>query len=150
MHYLSREKLEELKQKLAELKTVKRMEIAERLKRAKEFGDLSENAEYITVREEQERMESEIYELEEIIKNVVIIKKQKNSDTVGVGSSVEVQKNGERRRFIIVGSKEAKPEDGFISNESLLGAALIGKKVGDEFVFKTRAGESRYKIVKIE
>jgi len=150
MHYLSREKLDELKQELTELKTIKRMEITEQLKKAKEFGDLSENAEYIAVREEQERVESEIYELEEIIKNAVIIQKQKNSDTVGVGSVVEVRKNGERRRFIIVGSKETKPEDGFISNESLLGAALIGKKVGDEFVFKTRAGESRYKIVKIE
>lgn len=150
MYYLSFEKLEELKKELAELKTTKRMEIAERLKRAKEFGDLSENAEYIEAREEQERVESRIYELEDIIKNAVIIKKQKNRGVVDIGSTVEVEKNGERRRFVIVGSKEAKPEDGLISNESLLGAMLIGKKVGSEFTLKTPAGESRYKIVKIE
>ena len=150
MHYLSPEKLEEIKKELAELKTAKRMEIAERLKRAKEFGDLSENAEYIEAREEQERVESRIYELEDVVKNVVIIKKRKSRGVIEIGSAIELKKNGESCRFVIVGSKEAKPEKGLISNESLLGTMLIGKKVGDEFTLKTRSGESRYKIVKIE
>lgn len=150
MYYLSPEKLEEMKKELAELKTAKRMEIAERLKRAKEFGDLSENAEYIEAREEQERTESRIYELEDIVKNVVIIKKRKSEGVVEIGSTIELKKDGESRRFVIVGSKETKPEEGLISNESLLGAMLINKKVNDEFTLKTPAGKSHYKIVKIE
>jgi transcription elongation factor GreA len=148
--YLSKEKLEELKKELAKFKTAKRIEVAERLKRAKEFGDLSENSEYAEAREEQENVELRISELEEIIKNAVIFKKGKGRATVGIGSTVEVKKNNETKKFVIVGSDEARPEQGLISNESPLGAMLIGKKQGDVFSLTTRAGEIRYKIVRIE
>lgn len=149
-HYLTPERLEELKAELNTLKNVKRAEVAERLKRAKELGDLSENSEYFEAREEQRQLETKIFELEEMIKNAKIITKSATKDIVGMGSTLEAEKGGKRFKFTIVGSNEARPEAGLISNESPLGKAFFGKKVGDEVKVKTPAGEVVYKIVNIE
>lgn len=149
-YYLSAERLEELKKELVELKTVKRIEISDRLKKAKEYGDLSENAEYADARDEQDRVESRIEELEAIIKSAVIIKKATQQEVVDIGSAVEVSRDGEIKKIVIVGSNETKPEGGLISNESPLGRALLGKKVGDEVAFKTPTGkEIGYLVTKI-
>lgn len=147
--YFSKERLEELKQELAELKTTKRIEIGERLKRAKELGDLSENAEYHETREEQAQLEKRIVELEDMIKNAEVIEKSHSTAAVSVGSTVEADKGGERRKFTIVGSNEANPSAGLISNESPLGNAFLGKKIGEIVTVKTPAGKAEYKIISI-
>ena len=149
-YYLTKERLEELKQELETLKTEKRLEVADRLKRAKEFGDLSENAEYAEAREEQNAVETRIFELEELLRRAVVIKKTEGSDRVEVGSKVTVKKNGAVSEYIIVGSNESKPEEGKISNESPIGRALLDKRVGDSVMVATPAGEAAYQITKIE
>ncbi|MCK9187315.1 MAG: transcription elongation factor GreA [Candidatus Colwellbacteria bacterium] len=148
-YYVSAKRLEELKEELHELKTVRRLEVAERLKRAKEYGDLSENAEYSEAREQQDAVESRIIELEDIIKNASIIKKSSSQEFVDLGCEVEVEVKDKIRSFTIVGSNEARPEEGFISNESPLGRAIIGKKIGDSAKVSTPSGEVTYKIIKI-
>src|SRR3989338_9453735 len=100
-YFLSKERLEELKKEYEHLTTHRRIEVAERLKRAKELGDLSENAEYMEAREEQARVETRIVELEDIIKGAVLIKKQGGSEIIAVGSTVEVAKNGKTLQFLI-------------------------------------------------
>ena len=152
-YYLTTERLEELKKELENLKTSKRLEVAKRLKSAKELGDLSENSEYIEAREEQGLVERRIYELEQIVKNAVLINGkgvQKNKDIVQIGSTVEVLKGDKSQRFRIVGSNEAKPEAGLISNESPLGKAFLDRKIGDTVKVKVPIGEVTYKIIKIE
>lgn len=149
-YYLTSDRLEELKIELNKLKTEKRQEIAERLARAKEFGDLSENAEYLEAREEQNQIETRILELEEIVQNAKVIKRSAAKNIVGFGSGVTVLRNGKKFKYIIVGSKEAKPEAGYLSNESPLGKAFFGKKVGESVKVKTPGGEITYKILKIE
>lgn len=148
--YLSKEKLEELKSELNHLKTVRRGEIAERLKAAKDFGDLSENSEYSEAREEQARVESRIFELEEMLKQVSVIEKSSSVNEVHVGSTVTIKKDGKTLSYNIVGSNETIPEEGRISNESPLGKALLGHKVGDEVSFETPGGKASYIITKIE
>lgn len=150
-YYLTAERLEEFKKELEELKTTARIEVAKRLKRAKEFGDLSENSEYIEAREEQNQIERRIFELEQMVKNAVIIKKPEGrKETIQIGSTIEVEKDGQNRKFTIVGSNEARPEAGLISNESPLGKAFLDKKAGDIVKVKVPIGEVTYKIVKIE
>ncbi len=148
-YYVSEERLAELKKELEELKTKKRMEIAERLKNAKEYGDLSENSEYTEARDEQARVETRIFELEEMLKSAAIIKKTEGGVEVQVGSMVVVSVGGAEKTFHIVGSSEAKPEEGKISNESPIGAALLGKHVGDTVPITSPAGTKEYKIVKV-
>lgn len=148
-YYLTQERLDELKAELNNLKTERRVEVANKLKRAKEFGDLSENAEYLSAREEQDSIERRIGDLEEIARNAVIIKKNSDRDTVDVGSTVEVRRDGDPLKFSIVGSEEAKPEEGLISNESPLGKELLGHKVGDSIVVEAPSGKVEYKIFKI-
>jgi transcription elongation factor GreA len=148
-HYLTKEGLEKLRKELEYLKKEGRMEIAERLKRAQEYGDLSENSEYADAKEAQAKLESRIFKLEEIIRNAVLIKKSPRKDTVGIGSTIEVQKGFKTFRYTIVGSREAKPEANLISNESPLGKAFLGKKVGDRVEINTPSGKAKYKIVKI-
>jgi transcription elongation factor GreA len=149
-HYLTKEKLAELKEELEALKGEKRQEIAERLKTAKDYGDLSENSEYSEAREEQAKVETRIFELEEMLKQISIIEKGSTSDEVGVGSTVTVSKGGASFKYIIVGSNETNPEEGRISNESPLGQALLGHKINDSVNFHTPVGEVVYKITKIE
>ncbi|OGY57270.1 MAG: transcription elongation factor GreA [Candidatus Colwellbacteria bacterium RIFCSPHIGHO2_12_FULL_43_12] len=148
-YYVTQERLEELKAELSNLKTSNRVEIANKLKRAKEFGDLSENAEYLAAREEQANVERRIGDLEEIVRNAVIIKKNIDQDIIDVGSTVEVRRNGQPLKFNIVGSEEAKPEAGLISNESPIGKELLGHKVGDSVKVDTPNGEVEYKIFKL-
>ncbi|MBI4160159.1 transcription elongation factor GreA [Candidatus Wolfebacteria bacterium] len=147
--YISKEGLEELKQKLESFKKDARQDIAERLRRAKEFGDLSENSEYIDAKDAQAKLEMEIAELEEKIRNAIVIKKDK-SGVVGIGSTVEVLKNGKRMRYTIVGGEEADPARFLISNESPLGQAFLGKKSGDTAEITVPSGKAAYKILKIE
>ena len=148
-YYLTPERFEELKAELVNLKTVRRLEVADRLKRAKELGDLSENAEYSEAREEQAVVESRIFEVEDMIKNAVIIKTGTDSKLVEIGSSVVVEKGGKEFTYHIVGSNETKPEDGYISNESPLGKAFLGKKPGEDVTVTTPKGDVKYTIVKI-
>ena len=150
-YYLTAERLDELKKELEELKTTARIEVATRLKRAKELGDLSENSEYIEAREEQNQVERRIFELEQMVKNAVIIKKPANGkETVQIGATIEVEKDGKNQKFTIVGSNEARPAAGLISNESPLGKAFLDKRAGDVVKVKVPIGEVTYKIVKIE
>ena len=149
-YYVTPERLEELKRELEELKVKKRIEIAKRLKRAKDLGDLSENSEYIEAREEQAVVERRIYELEHMMKNVALITKPaKNSATVQIGCSIEVERDGKTSTFTIVGSSETRPEAGLISNESPLGKAFLGHEAGDSVRVKVPKGEATYTIVKI-
>ncbi len=149
-YYLTPERLEELKKELETLKNEKRNEISERLRRAKEFGDLSENSEYVEAREEQSRVETRIYELEDMMKHVSIIKKGDGGAEARIGSTLTVEKDGAEKTFTIVGSEESKPEENKISNESPLGAAFLGKKVGDSAQVSTPNGQATYKITRIE
>ncbi len=139
-----------MKQELQELKTVRRMEVAEHLKRAKEYGDLSENSEYVEAKEEQRQVESRIYELEDLLKRAVIIKKKEGSETVQIGSKVAAKRDGKMVEYTIVGVSESSPGEGKISNESPIGRALLGRKVGDSVEVTTPAGKAIYHITKIE
>ncbi len=148
--YLSKERLEEIKQELEQLKNVKRVEVAQRLKTAKEYGDLSENSEYVEAREEQANVEGRIFELEELVKNAVTIQKGDGSGHVQVGSVVTVKKNGKVLTYNIVGSYEAKPEEGKISDESPLGKSFLGHMVGETLNVTTPGGVVVYEIMKVE
>jgi len=142
--------LQALTQELKDLKTKKRIEVADRLKAAKEFGDLSENSEYTEAREEQQRVEQRIFELEDMLKKAEIIEKKGGSGgIVRVGSVVEVSKGAKKLKYEIVGSSEADPLSGKISNESPLGESFLGCKEGDIVVVTTPAGEHKYKIEKV-
>jgi transcription elongation factor GreA len=149
--YLSKEKFKELKIELENLKTKKRKEIAEELEFAKSLGDLSENAEYHEARESQAALEDRIANLESILANAEIVGTH-HTNQVEVGSTVHVKKTGDKaeKTYIIVGSEEADMIAGKISFKSPLGQALLGKKKGEEFKFKTPVGEAKYTITSIE
>jgi len=148
--YLTKERYEELQKELDELKTLGRGQVADRLKHAKELGDLSENSEYQEAREEQSRLEQKIAQLDELLRHSSIIKKSSGIDSVRIGSKVKVQKNKETAVYTIVGSNEADPSNGFISNTSPIGHSLLGKKAGDIVVFVTPKGEVSCRILAIE
>lgn len=149
--YLSKEKFKELTAELEELKTSKRKQIAEELEFAKSLGDLSENAEYHEAREAQAALEDRISQLESVLANAEIVSAH-HSNTVEVGSVVHVQKSGDKAKktYSIVGSEEADFASGKISFKSPLGQALLGKKKGEQFNFKTPAGEVKYTVISIE
>ncbi len=148
---ISQEKFEELTKELDELRTVRRREVAEQLEYARSLGDLSENAEYQEAREMQGAVEERISKLEAILKNAKIVRGSK-SDTVGMGATVQVQKIGgeDKHTYTIVGAEEADIMAGKVSYHSPLGAALLGKKKGDEFSFHTPRGIQKYKILKVD
>ena len=148
--YLTQERLDELKQELESLKSSKRMEVANRLKVAKEYGDLSENSEYAEAREEQANVEGRIFELEELLKNVEIITKHMGGSTVAVGATIVVKKGEKTATYNIVGSYEANPMEGKISDESPLGKAFLGKKTGDLVSITTPGGMAKYEILEIK
>jgi|SRR3989344_383085 len=148
-YYLTKNRLKEIKKELEDLKNKKRVEVAERLRSAKEYGDLSENAEYTQAREEQASVESRIFELEELLQEVSIIEKSEGS-VVQMGSTVIVKKGDTESRYTIVGSYEAKPEEGKISDESPLGHAFMNHKVGDTVTITTPSGQETYRIIKVE
>lgn len=136
----------ELKLELEELKG-RRSGIADKIAEARDYGDLTENAEYDSAREEQGLVETRIAEIEDILVNAEIIK-VKNTKLVHVGSTVEI-KNDKVAKYIIVGPVEADPMNGKISNESPLGAALMGKSVGDKVTITTPKGDITYTIVSL-
>ncbi|MFH1838244.1 MAG: transcription elongation factor GreA [Candidatus Kuenenbacteria bacterium] len=147
--FISKEKLQELIEELRELKDVKRAQVAEKISNAKDLGDLSENAEYSEAKEEQALLEKKIAELENTIENAIIVKKSENKSVVSIGSMVEIKYNGQTKKYSIVGSAEADPSQGKISNESPLGNALMGHRTGDLIEVKTPKGLVKYTILKI-
>ena len=145
--------LKKLEDELHELKVVRRKEVAEKIKEAREQGDLSENAEYDAAKDEQRVIEARIEELEAILKNAeVVVEDEADTEKINVGCKVLVydEEFEEEVEFKIVGSTEANSLQGKISNESPLGKALIGAKVGDEISVEAPAGMMNYKILKIE
>ncbi|RJO59272.1 transcription elongation factor GreA [Candidatus Parcubacteria bacterium] len=147
--FITSEGLEKLKSELNILKTEKRKELADRIQEAKELGDLSENAEYQEAKNEQSFVEGRIVELENLLKNAQIISPS-NSTIVQVGSTVETDLNQTIKTFYIVGSNEADPVNGRISNVSPLGQAFLGKRVGENVVVQTPGGELKAKIISIK
>ncbi|PWB38953.1 MAG: transcription elongation factor GreA [Parcubacteria group bacterium] len=141
--------LERLQKELDELKNIKRPAMANRIKIAREFGDLSENAEYHEAKEEQSFIEGRIIELEQLLKTARVVKTSQNKDVVSVGCRVMVEKDGQTLDFFIVGSTEADPINRKISLESPLGQALLDHKVGDEVEVNLPASKVKYKIVGI-
>ncbi|RYF29038.1 MAG: transcription elongation factor GreA [Chloroflexi bacterium] len=137
----------ELEAELAELKS-RRGAIAEKIAEARDYGDLSENAEYDAAREDQGLVESRIAEIEDVLLNAEIIKAGKTSK-VGLGSKVELKSGAKTFNYHIVGPVEADPLEGKISNESPIGVALLNKSVGDTATITTPKGEIDYEIVKI-
>ncbi len=147
--YLSKEGLTKLRSELDEMISVKRPEVANRIHDAKEHGDLSENAEYEDAKNEQAFVEGKIQTLEALIKNATIIDENHSTEHVQIGSTVSVESGDGAETFTIVGSAEAKPGEGRISNESPVGRALLGKRKGDKIVVRVPAGDFSYKIVSI-
>ena len=137
----------ELEKELKELKN-RRGEVAEKIAEARDFGDLSENAEYDAAREEQGLVETRIAEIENILHNAEIIKGGSKSG-VQLGSTVELDNNGKKVSYTIVGPVEADPLNGRISNESPIGMALVGKKVGEQASIQTPKGAIIYNIAKV-
>ncbi len=148
--YLSKERLEEFKAELELLKNTRRNEVAQRLKQAKEYGDLSENSEYAEARDEQANVETRIFELEDLLKDAVVLEKTEGNGAVQVGSVITIKKGEKTSVYTIVGKYEAKPEEGRISDESPLGKAFLKHKVGDKIPVTTPAGVMTYEILKIE
>lgn len=140
--------VDELQTELNEL-IAKRSDIAEAIKSAREQGDLSENAEYQSARADQERNDARISEIENILINVEIIKKPKGDSKVQLGSTVKLKSDGKTKEFQVVGTVEADPLSGKISDESPIGQALLGKKEGETVEIKTPADTTAYKIVDI-
>lgn len=151
--YLTQEGYKEKEKRLEYLKTEKRQEVIEKLKTAREFGDLSENAEYDAARDEQGKLEAEIEMLEETLRIAKIVDMSAiKSDMVVVGSKVKLLdiEFDEELEYSIVGSLESNPNAGLISNESPIGKAIMGKKKGDKVVVETPAGKIEMKILKVE
>lgn len=150
---MSRERFEELEAELVYLKTVREQEVADQIKEARKFGDLSENSEYDEAKNEQGKVFSRILELESIISGAVIIEVQQiSTDSVSTGCRVVTEDLdcGERETYLIVGSQEANPMEMRISDESPFGQALMGKKSGDEVSVDVPAGKLRYRIIEIQ
>ncbi len=147
---LTKEGKEELEKRLEYLKVTKRAEITERIKTAREFGDLSENAEYDAAKNEQAMIEGEIVEIENKLKYAVIIKDSAKKGTVSLGSKVDfVDDEGASYTYELVGTTEADVEAGKISNESPLGNALLGRKAGDTVNVSAPAGVTSFTIKKV-
>lgn len=149
VQYVSATSLMILQKEYETLKTVKIPEIAKRIDEAKQQGDLSENAEYHQAREDMAWARGRLQELEQIIQNAQIISHRQHSDTVGIGSTVAVRIKDEGKTYTIVGPQEINPAKGFISNESPLGEAFLGHRVGDTVMVKIPSGEVAYKILAI-
>ena len=143
--YLTREGLEDLKREYEELTKTKRPEILDRVSAARNMGDLSENAEYTVAREELSFIDGRIDELDELLKQAVLISNN-HSSTIKLGSTVKVNTNDGKEVFTLVGEWEADPKEKKISHESPLGKALLGKKVGEKVEVEAPAGKIVYTI----
>jgi transcription elongation factor GreA len=149
--YLTPEGKAKVQAELDELIKVKKPELARRLRDAIQQGDLSENADYHVAKEDQAFLEGKILELQAILRRAVIIQEAGPSETVQMGSRVTVEESGEDpETYVLVGAKEANPREGKISNDSPIGRALLGKRVGDNARAQTPAGEIVFRILKIE
>lgn len=150
--FLTQEGIENLKKELEELKGPARAELAKRLRSAIQMGDLSENADYITAKEEQSFVEGRVLELEEILKRAKMIEKiEKEPGTIQIGSEVIIREEGydEEELYAIVGSKEANPDKGKISYESPIGKSLLNHQVGDIVRVKTPEGFINFKVIEV-
>ena len=143
---------EKLEQELEHFKTVRRPEVVERIKIARSFGDLSENSEYDAAKDEQAFVEGKITTLENMIRNAEIIEESDGGSEVTIGRTVTFIEipDGEEEKYTIVGSAEADPFEGKISNESPIAKGLLGKAIGDEIVIQTPAGDMTVKILAVE
>lgn len=154
-YYVTEEGLDALETELDQLKTIRRKEVAEKIKVALSFGDLSENSEYDEAKNDQAMVEARIADLEIMLKNAVVIDESELTDEkVNIGSKIKVSivsADGAKseREFKIVGSNEANPRKGKISDESAVGQALLGKKCGETIQVETPAGVSKYEVVSI-
>lgn len=153
--YITKEGLAKLQAELEDLKSEKRKEIAERISTAKELGDLSENAEYAEAKRDQAFVEGRILELENVMRNVIIIEEEVHSEDgiVTVGSKIKIKEHADSghvdREYHIVGSHEADPSSGKISNESPIGKALLGTKKGDTIEISLPKGTIKCEVVDI-
>ena len=150
---LSPERLKELQDEMNYLKTVREKEVAELIKEARSFGDLSENSEYDEAKNEQGKLYSRIAELDEILSNYVVIEEEAmDGDYIRLGSTVTVldKEFNEEETYKIVGSQEADPMNGAISEDSPFGRALLGKNAGDDVTVDAPAGPVAYQILKVE
>ncbi len=149
LFHLTQAGVDELQAELSEL-IGQRAQIADRIKTAREFGDLSENMEYSAARQDQDRNEARIAEIEHILANVQVIAAPKSGGKVVLGSKVSLKSDsGKTKEFQVVGTVEADPLNGKISDESPIGQALLGKKQGDSVEIKTPADTTSYKIIAI-
>lgn len=150
--YMTEEGKQKLEDELHTLKTVKRKEVVERIKIARDFGDLSENSEYDSAKEEQAFVESRIAQVEKMIRNSVIIESNNDENTVGLGKKVTFIElpDGEEETYTIVGSAEADPFEGKISNDSPIAKSLIGKEKDAEVMVPTPGGDIKVRILNVE
>lgn len=148
-YHLTREGVAELEQELSAL-VAERGPIAERIRTARDLGDLSENAEYTSARQEQDKTENRISDIENILKSVEIIEKPTSDSIVQLGSTVTLKNNGKTKTFEVVGTIEADPLEGKISNESPIGQALIGKTEGDKVELKVGGETNVFTIADID
>ncbi len=149
--YLTAEGAEKIRKELEELKGPRRQDLARRLRSAIQMGDLSENADYHKAKEDQGFLEGRILELEYKLRNAVIIDANASRDEVGIGNHITIQEGDlPAETYHVVGAQEADPRKGKISNESPIGRAVIGHKVGDVVEAETPGGKLRFKILKIE
>jgi len=150
--YLTKEGLRELKEEFEDLSKVKRPDVLSRVSQARSMGDLSENAEYVAARDELSFIDGRIDELEELLKQAVLIVEtgsKSSSHVIKLGSKVALTVKGKKELFMVVGEWEADPKDKKISHESPLGKALIGKKVGEKVEVEAPAGKVLYTIVSV-
>lgn len=147
--YLSAEALEEMKKELEWRKKDERREISEKILHAKEMGDLSENFEYQTAKEEQALNETRILELDDIMHDVVIVEDATGAMEIALGTTFIVETAGKKKTFSLVGSNEANPLEGKISNESPIGLAFLGAKPGENIEFQAPSGKIQYRILEI-
>ncbi|MFH1404857.1 MAG: transcription elongation factor GreA [Patescibacteria group bacterium] len=148
--YLSQDGLDNLVLEFQDRKTTKRKEISERILAAKELGDLSENFEYHDAKEQQGLNEARIMQLDQMIKDVVIVEQKRGEDSIGIGTTFTADINGTEKEFEIVGASETDPLSGKISNESPLGQAFLGKSIGDEVEVFAPSGKIIYKVKSIK
>ena len=149
---MSSQRLEELKKELLYMQTVREKEVAEQIKEARSFGDLSENSEYDEAKTEQGKLYSRIAEYQDLIEHAVVVEESEDSDKVGIGSIVTVREleTNDEYTFKLVGSQEANPMDGRISDDSPFGRALYGHGLGEVVDVDAPAGVIQYEILRIE
>ena len=147
--FFTAEGIKKMEEELDYLRSVKRGEVAEKIKVARSFGDLSENSEYDDAKNEQGMVEARIAEINHILSEATVVAAPKRSSKVNIGSTVTIEMGGRERIFTIVGGAEADVASGRISNESPVGRALLGKKAGETVDVETQAGIIQYKILDI-